>query len=81
MKANKEKLEVAFARACATPREVAEKAGMPRPTLNKVIAGRSVSPKTLGLVCCALGVDVVEIMEDKSNDKHSSTIPENRRGQ
>ena len=39
MKANRDKLFLAMARACLNSRELAEKTGMPRPTVNNVITG------------------------------------------
>ena len=67
MKANRERLETAMARACLTSREVAKAAGLPRPTFNNVLSGKSVLPATLGRVARALGVDVVEIMEQEAS--------------
>ena len=63
MKANREKLELALARACMTSGELASAAKMPRPTVNNVIAGRNVLPATLGRVARALTVDVADIAE------------------
>lgn len=63
MKANREKLELALARACMTSEALTMAARMPRPTVNNVIAGRSVRPATLGRIARALGVDVSEIIE------------------
>lgn len=63
MKANKEKLTIAMARACMNTENLTEAAQMPRPTVNNVITGRNVSPKTLGKIAYALGVDVLEIIE------------------
>lgn len=54
MKANRRKLELAMAKA----------AGMPRPTVNSVIGGRSSRPGTIGRIAKALGVDVTEIIDD-----------------
>ena len=64
VKVNRKKFELALARACLTPDELAKLANMPRPTLNNVVTGRSVRPATLGRVARALGVDVEEIMEE-----------------
>ena len=64
MKADRNKLELAMARACISPATLAERANMPRPTLNGVISGKNVRPSTLGKVASALGVDVEELMED-----------------
>ncbi|MCI8827541.1 MAG: helix-turn-helix transcriptional regulator [Ruminiclostridium sp.] len=63
MKADRNKLELALARACMTPESLSEEAKMPRPTVNNVITGRSVRPATLGRIARALGVDVAEIIE------------------
>lgn len=65
MKANKKALQLAMARACLGRRELAEKAGMPEPTLQGLINHRSVKPATLGKVARALGVDPLEIMEQE----------------
>lgn len=66
MKANRERLVLAMARACMNAENLAEAAQMPRPTVNNVITGRNVRPRTLGKVARALGVDVTEIMEGVS---------------
>lgn len=66
MKANRDKLVLAMARACMGAADLANLAEMPRPTVNKVITGRSVRPGTLGKIARALGVDVTEIMEEVS---------------
>lgn len=63
MKANKDKLVLAMARACMNTEDLAVSAEMPRPTVNNVITGRNVRPGTLGRIARALGVDVVEIMD------------------
>lgn len=63
MKAERKKLELALARACMTPDELAKNAKMPRPTVNNVITGRNVRPATLGRIAHALGVDVLDLIE------------------
>lgn len=67
MKANKNKLELAMARACMTRKELAAATGLPMPSLAHVIRGDGVRPATLGKVARALGVDVEELMEVKEN--------------
>lgn len=62
MKADRNKLEMALARACMTPESLAATAEMPRPTVNNVITGRSVRPAPLGRIARALGVDVSDIV-------------------
>ena len=64
MKASRKKLEIAMAKKCMNTKDLQKLANMPRPTLNNIISGRSVRPKTIGLVADALGVDVTEILED-----------------
>lgn len=64
MKANRRKLYIAMATACIDSRELAEKAGLPRPTLDGVIKGHSIRPSTIGKVARALGVPVTEILEE-----------------
>ena len=66
MRANREKLTLAMARACMNTEDLAALAEMPRPTVNNVITGRNVRPGTLGRIARALGVDVTEIMEGVS---------------
>ena len=66
MKANRDKLVLAMARACMGTADLANLAEMPRPTVNKVITGRSVRPGTLGKIARALGVDVTDILEEVS---------------
>ena len=64
MKANREKIRVAMARACMSNGEISEAAGMPKQTVKNVLYGRSVKPCTLGKVARALDVDVTEILEE-----------------
>ena len=66
MKADKQKLKIAMARACTNPAELAKVANMPRPTVNNVISGRSVRPGTLGKVAAALGVDIIDILAEEA---------------
>lgn len=63
MKADRIKLELAMARACLDSRELAEKAQIPRPTLNNAIVGKGIRPSTLGRIAKALGVDPLDIIE------------------
>ena len=44
--------------------EFAERAGVSRQTVSTVMNGRSCRPELLGRLAKALGVDVVEILED-----------------
>lgn len=64
MKADKNKLTLAMARACMNPQDLAKAAELPPQTVNGVIRGRSVRPATLGKVARALGVDPAEIINE-----------------
>lgn len=63
MKVNRQKLEIAMARACMNINAIAQKAVMPRPTVNNALTGRNIKPETAGRIAAALGVDVTEIIE------------------
>lgn len=66
MKANREKLTLAMARACMNPADVAKMADMPVQTVNRVLLERGIRPATLGKIARALGVDVLDIIEERS---------------
>lgn len=66
MKANKAAIRIAMANACMNPHDLTQKAGIPESSVKNVLYGRSVKPRTMGIVCRALGVDVAEILEDES---------------
>jgi len=65
MKADRKKLELSMARACMESAELPSAAGLPRPTVQNLIVGKSVRPATLGKVAKALGVDPAEILESE----------------
>lgn len=65
MKADRNKLALAMARACMNAEDLRAKSELPRPTLNGVITGRSVRPGTIGRVAKALQIDVTEILADE----------------
>ena len=64
MKVSKKKLELAMARAKLNRNELAEKAGIPIPTVCNVYSRGTCKPRTVGKLAEALGVDVTEILED-----------------
>ena len=65
MKINKTKLELGMAKACLTPQELAEQAGVSIQTLDKIKGGKvSSRPHTAGRIARALGVDVTELLEE-----------------
>ena len=66
MKIDKKKLEIAMARAKLNRNTLAEKAGMPVPTICNVYNTRGTcKPATAGRIAEALGVDVTEIMKEE----------------
>lgn len=67
MKANKEKIELALARACLNPQELAQLAKMPPQTVNGVLRGKNVRPATLGRLAKALSVDVADLIDKEAD--------------
>ena len=65
MVADKSKLQLAMARACMNPQDLAKAAGMPPQTLNGVLRERSARPGTIGRIAKALGIDVAEIIKEE----------------
>ena len=63
MKVNRQKLELAMARACMDSKDLPLAAQLPRPTVNNAIVGKSVRPKTVGCIAKALGCDPADILE------------------
>lgn len=63
MKADRKKLELAMARACMNSADLPAATGLPRPTVNNAIVGKSVRPATLGRIARALNCDPEEILE------------------
>lgn len=65
MKVDRKKLELAMARACMASAELPPAAGLPRPTVQNAIVGKSVRPATIGRIARALGVDPAEIIKQE----------------
>lgn len=63
MKLNRNKFDIARARACKGTKDL-EAEGISRGTLCSLMAGRSARPETMGRIAKALGVDVTEIIDD-----------------
>lgn len=63
MRLNKEKYELAKARACMGQKDLIKK-GIPRGTLCQALR-TDLRPETAGKIARALGVDVTEIIETK----------------
>ena len=59
------KLKLCMARKCMNTKELQETTKIPRATINNAITGRSVSPKTAGIIASALNVDVSELLSSK----------------
>ncbi len=62
MKLDRQKFEIARARACKGFKDIIA-AGVPKGTLCRAIGGKDVRPETIGGIAKALGVDVTEIIE------------------
>lgn len=62
MKLDREKFEIARARACMGQTDF-EKAGIPKGTLCRAMSGKGLKPETVGRIAKAIGVDVTEIIE------------------
>ena len=65
MKVNRNKLYLAMARKCMDTKDLVKKTGLPRPTINNAIVGKTVRPSTIGTIALALCVDVTEILEQE----------------
>ncbi len=64
LRIDKNKLEIAMARAELNRNTLAEKAEMPIPTICNVYARGTCKPATAGKIAKALGVDITEIIEN-----------------
>lgn len=62
MKVDRQKLELAMARACMNTSDVVKGSGMPESTVKNVVSGKGVKPATLGRVAKALGIDPADII-------------------
>lgn len=65
MKADREKIQLAMARACMNLPDLSKSAELPESTTKNVLYGRNVRPRTIGKVAKALGVDVAEIIKQE----------------
>ena len=66
MLVDRKKLELAMARACMNSADLPAAAGLPRPTVQNAITGKSVRPATLGHIAKALGVDPAELLREEA---------------
>ena len=60
----KSKLQLAMARACMNPQDLAKASELPPQTINGALRGRSARPATVGRICKALGCDPADIIEE-----------------
>lgn len=67
MKLNKNAYSIARARICLTNSEVAEAAKIRLVTLSRAINGGNCYPETAGKIARALGVDVLDIIEQEEH--------------
>lgn len=66
MLVDRKKLELAMARACMNSADLPAAAGLPRPTVQNAIVGKSVRPGTLGRIARALGVDPEDLLREEA---------------
>ena len=64
MRINKEKVSLIMAEQALYQKDLAEKAKMSRGNLSTIINGKNCQPRTAYKIAKALGVDVVEILEE-----------------
>ena len=64
MRLNKEKVSLIMAEQDLYQKDLAEKAEMSRGNLSTIINGKNCQPRTAYKIAKALGVDVVEILEE-----------------
>ncbi len=64
MRLNKEKVSLIMAEQDLYQKDLSEKAKMSRGNLSTIINGKNCQPRTAYKIAKALGVDVVEILEE-----------------
>lgn len=68
MRVDKNKAAIARARSCKSSAELIEASGLVQSTFNRAMRGLDVKPATLGRIARALGVDVLDILEDEEKE-------------
>lgn len=69
MKLNKEKINLIMARKQLSVKDVCETSGLPKETFKQAKNGaRNATPKTIGRIAAALGVDVTEIIATEKGE-------------
>lgn len=66
MKVDRQKLDMAMARACMNNADLATAVGLSRSAVHGALQGKNIRPATLGRIAKALGVDPAEIIKDES---------------
>lgn len=66
MKVDREKIDIARARACIKHKDLI-KNGIPKSTLSRALNGYDLRPETVGKIAKALGVDVTEILLEEGS--------------
>lgn len=66
MKISKTKFDIALARACMSARDLRQK-GLSPTTISNVIRGNDLTPKMVGKIARALGVDVTDLLDTNSS--------------
>ncbi|MDE6251780.1 MAG: helix-turn-helix transcriptional regulator [Lachnospiraceae bacterium] len=64
MRINKNKMQIALAKACMNPYDLCEKAEFSYQTYRRLMSNGKCKPATLGKIAKALNVDVTEIVEE-----------------
>lgn len=68
MRIDKAKVEVAMAKSCLNPFQVAQLAQCQYQTFRNAITGSNCKPATVGRIAAALGVDVTEIIATEKGE-------------
>lgn len=68
MRVDRNKAAIARARSCKSAAELIEASGLVQSTFNRAMRGVDVKPATLGKIARALGVDVLDILEDEEKE-------------
>ena len=63
MKISSKKIEIVMARGCISVNDIV-KAGMPKPTYDRLRISESARPETVGKLAKILGCDVTDILAD-----------------
>lgn len=66
MKLSKERVDLARASRCITVTTLAEVYGVSRARMNMILNQREITPMCAGRLAKALGVDVLEILEEEN---------------